>query len=197
MTGDRPADTVTHDYKNNAESSEYATPPSLWRPLSKSVNGFDVDPASGAESTPIAETRYTKEDDGLSKVWHGDVWLNPPWGDKQGGGGGENKERWLNKARNEAARDAVRTVTVLIVVDPTTEWFQKHVIEAPLICLLNSRIQFEGESSDLPYPLCIAVFGSPPDELRSTLETMGAVFRGREYHRSTMQSKLPKVTADE
>lgn len=178
------------EHKGNADSSEYGTPPEVWRPLDNAVSGFDLDPASGAESTPIAETRYTKEDNGLSKAWFGNVWLNPPWGDSQGGGGGKNKNRWLSKARQESQREEVNTVTVLITLDPTTEWFQTHIIDAPAICLLDSRIQFEGQDNDLPYPLCIAVYGDPPDPLIETLDTMGAVFRGREYVSQSLQSRL-------
>ena len=48
------------------DNNEYATPPEIWRPLSRAVGGFDLDAASGAESTPIAPDRLTKEDDGLS-----------------------------------------------------------------------------------------------------------------------------------
>jgi DNA N-6-adenine-methyltransferase (Dam). len=61
------------------DNNEYATPPEIWRPLSRAVGGFDLDAASGAESTPIAPDRLTKDDDGLTQPWHGNVWLNPPW----------------------------------------------------------------------------------------------------------------------
>lgn len=183
---------VTFQHRFGDDEDEYATPPSIWRPLAEALEGFDVDPASGAESTPIAPTRYTKEDDGLSRAWHGDVWLNPPFGDSCGTG--ETKRgRWLRKARNEAARDEVRSVTVLLPVDTSTGWFHEHVVEAPILCLLDKRPQFQGESVHTSFACCIAVYGDPPEELAEVLEEMGAVFRGREYHRSTVQTKLEEA----
>jgi hypothetical protein len=173
--------------KGNANSSEYATPPSLWRPLATAVGGFDLDAAAGCEDVEIADSRLTKEDDSLSCSWHGDVWLNPPWGDKQSKGQ-QTKAKWLAKARREANRDCVRTITVLITCDPTTDWFQKHVVEAPVICLMNHRVQFIGQSSELPIPLCLVVYGEPTEELILALQQKGSVFKGREYHREKVQT---------
>lgn len=173
-------------------SDEYATPPSLWRPLARAVGGFDLDPASGAESTPIAETRFTKEDDGLARAWFGNVWLNPPFGDPSGTGRSA-RETWLRKARAEAERDDVDLVTVLLPVDTSTDWFHRHVLDADTICFLSSRPQFEGESVHTGFACHIAVFGETPEELVDVLETMGAVFRGREYVRSTVQDTLVSV----
>lgn len=184
---------MTH--KNREQGSdEYATPPSLWRPLSRAVDGFDVDPASGVESTPIAETRYTREDNGLSRAWHGDVWLNPPFGDAPSTGTSQ-RETWLEKARQEARRDAVRSVTVLLPVDTSTRWFHTHVVDAPVLCLMGpGRMEFEGEkpeeTGNTSFATCIAVYGDPPDSLVASLEEFGAVFRGREYHRQTTQQTL-------
>jgi len=170
-------------------SDEYATPTSIWRPLSRAVGGFDLDPASGAESTPIAGNRFTKDDDGLSRSWFGSVWLNPPFGDRSGTGEG-NRETWIRKARKEAKRDVVDQVAVLLPVDTSTEWFHRHVVDADTICYLSSRPQFEGESVHTGFACMIVVYGDVPDELIDTLETMGAVFRGREYRRSLLQTTL-------
>lgn len=184
---------MTH--KDRTEGSDqYASPPSLWRSLARAVGGFDVDPASGAESTAIAETRFTKEDDGLAQSWHGDVWLNPPFGDAPSTGPSK-RERWLTKARNEARRNAVRSVTVLLPVDTSTQWFHNHVVEAPVLCLMGpGRLEFEGhqatETGNTSFATCIAVYGDPPEALVEALEGHGAVFRGREFARSTMQTEL-------
>lgn len=188
---------MTHANRHGEGSSDdYATPPSLWRPLARAVGGFDLDPASGAESTPIAENRFTVEDDGLSQPWHGDVWLNPPFGDKSSVGGGK-RGAWLTKARSETNRSAVRTVTILLPVDTSTQWFHEHVVEAPVICLMEGRIEFEGhsagETGNTSFATCLSVFGNPPEELITALEQFGAVFRGREFHRSTTQTVLGGV----
>lgn len=58
---------------------EWGTPEYVVSPLSDALDGFDLDPASGAEPVPYADERYTVEDDGLAQDWFGDVWLNPPY----------------------------------------------------------------------------------------------------------------------
>jgi len=184
---------MTH--KNRSKGSdEYATPPSLWRPLSRAVGGFDLDPTAGAESTPIAEERFTKEDNGLEQAWHGDVWLNPPFGDAPGFGESQ-RTVWLRKARSEVNRDEVRTVSVLLPVDTSTSWFHEHVVEAPVLCLMGpGRMEFEGEkaeeSGNTSFATSVAAFGDVPEDLIAALEQFGAVFRGREYYRSNIQTKL-------
>ena len=188
---------MTHKHREEG-ADDYASPPSLWRPLARAVGGFDVDPASGAESTPIAETRFTRDENGLEQPWQGDVWLNPPFGDAPSTGPSK-REKWLTKARNEANRDAVRSVTVLLPVDTSTQWFHNHVVEAPVLCLMGpGRLEFEGEkpedTGNTSFATCIAVFGDPPEKLIESLEQFGAVFRGRSYFRSTVQRSLIQVT---
>lgn len=53
---------------------------------------FDTDPASpveGGDCVP-ARTKYTRDDDGLTKPWHGLVWLNPPF---------SNSAAWADRFR--------------------------------------------------------------------------------------------------
>lgn len=178
---------------------EFATPPSFVRDLARHLptegEKFDVDPASGAESVPLAHTRYTTEDDGLAQAWHGYVWLNPPWSSENGTG--EEKERWLTKARNQAARDAVDAVVVLLPADTSRHWFHDHILEADVICLLGpGRMAFEGENRNPSFNLVCAVFGDAPDELTRALADYGGVLRecGGEFS-STRQSGLGEVPA--
>jgi hypothetical protein len=45
------------------------------------LGGIDLDPASCkvAQRTVRARRYFTKEDDGLTREWHGRVWINPPF----------------------------------------------------------------------------------------------------------------------
>jgi hypothetical protein len=172
----------------DADNNEFATPPRIWRPLSRAVDGFDVDPASGAEPTPIAPTRFTKADDGLVHAWHGWVFLNPPWSSN---GDGAAKERWLRKARNEAERDAVDGIVMVLPVDTSAHWFHDHVLAASAICFVGpGRISFIGEDRNPSFGLLIAVYGASPDRLVEALDDLGAVMVGRCLHSSTEQLRL-------
>lgn len=56
---------------------EWLTPPIIFKSLGK----FDLDPCAPIKRPwPTASKHYTIRDDGLSKPWHGRVWLNPPYG---------------------------------------------------------------------------------------------------------------------
>ncbi len=69
----------TRQQKNPTVSSdEWYTP--KW--IIDTLGPFDLDPcAPPIEVRPyeIAPTAYTKDDDGLSREWHGTVWMNPPY----------------------------------------------------------------------------------------------------------------------
>jgi len=170
------------------DDNEYSTPPEIWRPLSRAVGGFDLDAASGAESTPIAPERYTKEDNGLEQAWFGDVWLNPPWATN---GNGNAKKIWLRKVKNEINRDAVDRVTLILSVDTSTEWFQNHIMDANAVCLVGpGRIPFEGGNRNPSFSLLIAVFGPVTDELADAMDSLGTVIRGRSVYDPNPQTTL-------
>lgn len=176
------------DHKQDENDNEYATPKSLWRPLSRAVDGFDVDPCSGAETTPIAPTRYTEEDDGLLQAWHGDVFVNPPWSSN---GDGSAKKEWLRKCQNEANRDDVDTVTVILPASTSAHWFHDHMLSASTICFVGpGRIPFEGEDRNPSFELLIGVFGDVPDAMVEALHEFGAVIEGRELYDPQPQQRL-------
>lgn len=188
MTDPETHTTPLDGHRQSPGDDEYATPGRIWRPLARAVGGFDVDPASGAEPTPIAPTRYTEADDGLTKAWHGWVWLNPPWSSE---GDGSTKAHWLQKARNEANRDAVDGVVVLVPADTSAHWFHDHVAAADVFCLVGpGRIPFAGEDRNPSFALAIAVFGAAPDALVATLQQFGIVVRGGRVVEETVQVAL-------
>lgn len=174
------------DHRQDPDDNEYATPPKLWRPLARAVGGFDLDPASGAESTPIAPTRFTETDDGLRQPWHGAVFLNPPWSSN---GDGSAKHEWLRKARNEVSRDAVDVIVVLLPADTSAHWFHDHVLAAEAVCLVGpGRIPFEGEDRNPSFELVIAAYGNVSDELVDALDAFGAVIHGRSIYQQNRQT---------
>lgn len=68
-------------FLNSSGDVEYFTPSTLTAAARTLLGGIDLDPASCAiaNETVGAEHYYTKDDDGLSKPWHGRVWLNWPF----------------------------------------------------------------------------------------------------------------------
>jgi hypothetical protein len=172
--------------------NEYGTPPDLWRRLAGPVDGFDVDPCSGAEATPIAPTRYTEEDDGLRQAWHGDVFVNPPWSSN---GDASAKEQWLSKCRTEAKRDAVDSVVVLLPSDTSAGWFHKHVLAAEIVCFYGpGRLSFVGGAKNPSFGILIPVYGDDAEAYRDVLDSLGVVIEGREVYQPTVQTGLVAAT---
>jgi hypothetical protein len=63
-------------------SDDWYTPPEIFDALGLS---FDLDPCSpGIGHWVPAKRIYTKADDGLSRDWDGLVWMNPPFGGRNG-----------------------------------------------------------------------------------------------------------------
>ena len=67
--------------KFEAGSDEWMTPPEIVEPARVVLGRIDLDPASSvlAQKVVKAEAFYTKETDGLCRVWHGNVFINPPY----------------------------------------------------------------------------------------------------------------------
>lgn len=63
-------------------SDDWYTPPEIFSALRLR---FDLDPCSpGRDHWVPADAVYTKADDGLSRDWHGCVFVNPPFGSRNG-----------------------------------------------------------------------------------------------------------------
>jgi len=78
----------THEKNSKSNSEEWYTPKWLFQELNLH---FDLDPAAPKGGLPWipALKFYSKEDDGLSQPWQGNVWLNPPYGNETG--------KWLQR----------------------------------------------------------------------------------------------------
>jgi len=163
--------TLYTEHEDN-ENDGYATKPELWRPIADVLGGFDVDPASGAENEHVADTVYTKEDDGLTKTWDGTVWLNPPF---------SKKLAFYRKTVNEVNAGNADTVVALSPSDTSTQWFQNWFSQAEVLCWLEGRDWYvQGGSPS--FNTVVGVFGEYPDELLEVLNRKGILTTGLELH---------------
>lgn len=116
----------THDNKDN-KTVDWYTPAWLFEKLGIY---FDLDPCQPKEKIDWipAKQHYWKEIDGLTLSWHGNVWLNPPYGNKT--------EDWLEKMHK------YRNGIALVFARTDTKWFHNFCIKADAILFLKGRIQF-------------------------------------------------------
>ena len=160
------------------ESDEWATPLEFLRPLASAVDGFDLDAASGAETSPIADHAYTEEDDGLVQPWYGTVWCNPPYSEMAA---------WTDKVVCELQRDGVDAILYLCKGDTSTGWWHQALAEATVVGMLDARLSFGDGSESAPFASHVFAFGDVPSDV---LERQGAVFDAGDQHERTEQRKL-------
>lgn len=131
------------------KNDEWLTPPSIIVALGE----FDLDPCAPA-SVPWSTARryYTRKDDGLSKAWHGRVWLNPPFG--------AEAVKWLRRLAahgNGIALVAART--------ETRAWYECVWGVADAVCFMRWRPHFhyvtgERAKANSGAPIALIAYGA-------------------------------------
>src|SRR5687768_8037948 len=97
------------------------------------VEGYDTDPATAPENPLGCKTFYTAEDDGLTKDWPGNVFINPPfgWGYYKGQWtyitGLWIKEAWYRVFSDMFAHQNTKHVTMIIPAAVSTKAYHKYI----------------------------------------------------------------------
>src|SRR5699024_270656 len=172
---------MNRDAHFNAETDEWSTPPSLLRPLSDAVGGFDLDPCSGAEEKTIAQVAHTEAENGLRQPWVGKVWMNPPYSEIAD---------WMKKALDESHREDVECILALVPARTSTRWVQDYATDSSAVAFLRGRLQFGDADNSAPFPSAVVVYGNAPTEVYKTLEQRGTVYLGSDLRESTTQERL-------
>lgn len=110
-----------------AKSVDWYTPQWVFDALGMQ---FDLDPCQPVGGVPWipAARRFTEQDDGLAQPWHGQVWLNPPYG--------KQTEHWLRRMHEH------RQGVALVFARTDCGWFHDYCAKADCILLLRGRIRF-------------------------------------------------------
>tara|TARA_Y100000593_G_C4105908_1_gene235554 strand:+ start:90 stop:530 length:441 start_codon:yes stop_codon:yes gene_type:complete len=134
----------------SSKSNEWGTPQDLFDKLNKEFS-FTLDPCATSENAKC-DKYYTKEDDGLSKSWGGEiVFMNPPYGREIG--------RWVKKAYEESLKGAV--VVCLIPARTDTKYYHDYIFPYAKIKFIKGRVKFDngtGELNPAPFPSAIVIF---------------------------------------
>ena len=154
------------DVFTSNETDEWSSPRELVEPLSDTINGFDLDPCSGAEASPFADDTYTKSDDGLAQSWYGSVWVNPPY---------SAMSEWTEKAVVESKREGVDTILYLCKGDSSTDWWQEAAASAKYVATIDHRLKFGDGDNSAPFASHIFAFGEVSENVVEELEQFGCV----------------------
>ena len=137
----------------SSKSSEWETPDDFFRRLDEKFK-FNLDPCASTASAKCSNY-YTKNDDGLSKDWGGNVvFVNPPYG--------RQIKSWIRKAWEEGCKPKT-TVVCLIPARTDTKWWHEYCMKAEKIYFVKGRLKFgssNNSNNSAPFPSAVVVFNS-------------------------------------
>jgi ParB family chromosome partitioning protein len=140
----------TNETRHNILTGNYEWyTPEIYVEASREVMGsIDTDPASSAIANKIVEAEqfYTQKQNGLTKKWAGNVFLNPPY--KQ-----PEVSEFTNKLSNDYMVGEINQAILLTNNSTDTTWWQDAAQNAAVICFTSGRISFnnkEGEQMNSP-----------------------------------------------
>ena len=158
---------VSHNSGNN----EWYTPSEYIEAARAVMGGIDLDPASSelANGVVKAGVIYTEEDDGLSKDWHGRVWMNPPYAANLIG-------QFSSKLAKEYKNGNVDQAIVLVNNATETGWFFEMIEQASAVCFPKSRVKFWRPDGETGAPLqgqAIIYMGDNPHDFSEAFSEIG------------------------
>jgi len=163
MTGVLFPDLDPHNFPDDLTSDDWYTPEPILAWAAKVLRGpIDTDPCWDPRSfvRPVLDA-WTKQDDGLSRVWRGRCFVNPPY---------SNPAPWLRRC---AMRQ--RESVALVKLDPSTaawnRWIWPH---ARAVCFFGRRVHYArpgvGTSGAPPWPSAAIWFA--PRSVPANLELL-------------------------
>ena len=136
------------------------------------MGSITLDPATceTAQANVKAKRFYTAEDDGLSKKWTGNVWLNPPYSKDCIG-------LFADKLVSESRR--LEQAVVLVNNATDTVWFHQIASVASAVCFLRGRVKFldkTGKPANTPvHGQAVVYIGANVEAFRAKFSRMGFV----------------------
>lgn len=158
----------------NSGENEWYTPPEYLDAAKMVMGGIDLDPASCeiANANVQADTFFSKEDDGLSKAWSGNVWMNPPYAQPL-------IQQFSEKVSVEFDAGNIEQAIVLVNNATETKWFQTMAAESTAVCFPKGRVKFLDPSGAPGAPLqgqAILYFGEKIQAFTEQFSQFGKVW---------------------
>ena len=121
----------------NTGESEWYSPEDLVEAARAVMGEIDLDPASCAAANKVIKAArfYSEEDDGLSKVWKGRVWMNPPYSQPLVAQFGE---KLVESFQSGTVTEAITLTNNCTEV----AWLQSLLRVASALCFPSGRVRF-------------------------------------------------------
>jgi hypothetical protein len=159
--------------------NEWYTPVTFLAAAREVMDGIDLDPASceKAQENVQAARFYTIDDDGLSQVWNGNVWMNPPYSK-------ELCEKFVSKLIEHFKSGDVTQACVLVNNATETGWGCNLLKHCSAVCFPAGRIKFLGKNGQpANSPLqgqMLAYFGDETESFAELFSGFGTVLFQRQ-----------------
>jgi phage N-6-adenine-methyltransferase len=134
-------------------ANEWYTPQDFVGAARFVLGEIDLDPATHpiAQEWIKAKKFFTAQDDGLTKEWHGRIWLNPPYSR-------EIIKPFIDKMVAEIEATRVTAAIVLTHSYTSSAWFHKIGPVADALCFTEGRIAFTDQDGEPGAPTQGQVF---------------------------------------
>ena len=136
LGGQKPVDAVNIALLHTGDEESY-TPEEYIKAARLVMGSIDLDPASNdlAQKTIQAATFYTVNDDGLTKHWSGNVWLNPPYTARV-------INLFVGKLCQHFNAGEVTSAVLLTNNNTDTAWWHEAMQSAAAVCFTAGRVNF-------------------------------------------------------
>lgn len=153
--------------------NEWYTPVEYIHATREVMGEIDLDPASSKEAQETIQARhyFTSEDDGLSKVWSGRVWLNPPYSTDLIG-------LFIHKLVHEISEGNASQAILLVHSYTDTGWFQTAANVSSAVCFARQRVKFydpDGNRCDPTQGQAFLYFGDKHKEFSNVFGAFGII----------------------
>ncbi|WP_349533975.1 DNA N-6-adenine-methyltransferase [Leuconostoc citreum] len=136
----------------SSKKMDWETPQLFFEELNKKYK-FDLD-ACASDDNHKVDNYFTEEDNALTKLWNGNVFVNPPYG--------RELYSFVEKSYSEHSRDNNRFIVLLIPDRTDTKYWHEFIQGKAAIKFLKGRLKFEisGIASDAaPFPSALIIYG--------------------------------------
>lgn len=158
---------------HNSGENEWYSPEEHVETARKVMGSIDIDPASNAQANEVVKAKifYSKENDGLTKEWKGNIWMNPPYAQPLIS---LFSAELVKKIKSKEIKQAL----VLVNNATETKWFQEMVKICNAICFPKGRIHFldpEGKPGTPLQGQAILYFGAKVVQFTKEFSNLGQI----------------------
>ena len=146
---------LVHKSLFSSQTDEWRTPIDLYNELNK-IYHFETDPCTTEDNPLGTKYFYTSKDNGLKKVWIGNVFINPPF---------TQIKEWVREVYNrhllnEKFNISKNTHVMLLPARTDTKWFHDYIYNKRKVDIrfLKGRLKFGNAKNSAPFPSMVVTF---------------------------------------